>query len=58
MRNRILIRAAVLFLCAALSLPLYARADLFGPDTLLTGQQYPLSQIPLFKSFDRCSAET
>ncbi len=38
MRNRILIRAAVFFLCAVLLLPLGAQAGLFGPDTLLTGQ--------------------
>ena len=38
MRNSILIRAAVFFLCAVLLLPLGAQAGLFGPDTLLTGQ--------------------
>ena len=61
MRNRILIRAAVLFLCAALSLPLYARADLFGPDTLLTGQtENPVSVTvsgPAYKQIARFGTE-
>ena len=38
MRNRILIRAAMLFLFTVLALPIAAGADLFGPDTMLTGQ--------------------